>query len=123
MLHKTNPAKAVVCFLLCLLLSGSIFSQKQISGKIIGSNNLPVAGASVQVQGTTLGTVTTDSGFFSITVPADKDVLIVSVVGYKSKEITIGTQTNLSVTLEDDVSGLTEVIVTGYSGQQRKIIV
>src|SRR3990170_4387614 len=123
MLNYTNPAKAVVCLVLCLILSGSIFAQKKISGKIIGSNNQPVAGASVQVQGTTIGTVTVDDGSFAITMPAGKNVLVVSVVGYKSQEVTVGDQANISVTLEDDISGLTEVIVTGYSGQQRKKIV
>ena len=123
MLNKTNPAKAVVCFLLCLFLSGGLFAQKKITGKIIGSNIQPVAGASVQVQGTTLGTVTTTEGSFAITVPAGKNVLMISAVGYKSKEITIGSETDIPVTLEEDVSGLTEVIVTGYSGQQRKAIV
>lgn len=123
MLNKTNPAKAVVCFMLCLFFSGSIFSQKTISGKIIGPNNLPVAGASVQVAGTTIGTVTSEDGSFSITVPAGRDALNVSVVGYKTKQVAIGTSSTLSVSLEEDISGLSEVIVTGYSGQQRKNIV
>jgi TonB-dependent starch-binding outer membrane protein SusC len=123
MLNKTNSLRAVVCLLLCFLLSGALLAQKRISGKIINANSQPVGGATVQVKGTTVGTVTTNDGSFALNVPADKDVLVISFVGFKSKEITIGTQTEISVALEDDVSGLTEVVVTGYSGQQRKNIV
>ncbi len=123
MLNKTNPAKATVFLLLCFLLSSNLFAQKRITGKVLDSNNQPIAGASVQVKGTSVGEVTIADGSFAITVPAGSDVLVISVVGYKSKEIAIGSQTNIPTTLEDDVSGLTEVIVTGYSGQQRKNIV
>ncbi len=122
MLNKTNPAKAVVCFMLCLFFSGSIFSQKAISGTIIGSNSQPMAGASVLVKGTTIGTVSKTDGSFEVTVPANRNILVVSVIGYKSREVAIGNQTNISVSLEEDISGLSEVIVTGYSSQRKKDI-
>ncbi len=123
MLNKTNPAKAVICLLLCVLFSGVLSAQKQVTGKITESDAQPISGASVQVKGTTVGTTTDTDGSFSISVPAGRNTLVVSFVGFKNKEISIGSQTNIPVTLEADVSGLTEVIVTGYSGQQRKNIV
>lgn len=123
MLKRNYPAKAVVCLLLCLFSSSLLFAQKRISGKITSSTNQPVAGASVLVQGTSVGTVTAADGSYTLTVPEGKNVLIVSYVGFKTKEVTIGSENNIAVSLEDDISGLTEVIVTGYSGQQRKNIV
>lgn len=123
MLNKTNSLKAVVCLLLCVFFSGALLAQKRISGKIVNATSQPIGGATVQVKGTSVGTVTANDGSFALNVPAGKDVLVVSFIGLKTKEIGIGAQSDISVTLEDDVSGLNEVIVTGYSGQQRKAIV
>ncbi len=124
MLKKTNLlARAVVCFLLFVFLSGSLFAQKRITGKVTGTDGQPVTGASVQVKGTSIGALTGADGTFTLTIPAGRNTLAVSSIGFKNKEITIGTQTDISVSVEADVSGLSEVVVTGYSGQQRKNIV
>jgi TonB-linked SusC/RagA family outer membrane protein len=124
MLNKTNlPAKAVIFLLLGVLLSGSLFAQKRVTGKVTEANNQPVSGASVQVKGTAVGTLSLPDGSFALMVPAGRNTLVVSSVGFKNKEITIGTQTDIAVSVEADVSGLSEVVVTGYSSQQRKNIV
>ncbi len=49
--------------------------------------------------------------------------MVVSYVGFSRREVAIGTQTNLAGTLTEDASGLSEVVVTAYSRQQRKNIV
>ena len=123
MLKKINPAKALLCFLLFSLSSGFLLAQQRITGKVTSSTNEPIAGVSVLVQGTSVGTTTLNDGSFALTVPAGKKRLFVSYIGFKNQEINIGSQTNIPVTLDVDVSGLSEVIVTGYSGQQRKTIV
>ena len=120
---KVHPLTRVISILLALLFSTQVFAQKRITGRVTAANNQPVAGASVQVSGTSVGTVTGEDGSFSLNVPAGRNTLVVSYVGFTRREITIGTQTSLAVTLAEDASGLSEVVVTGYSSQQRKNIV
>lgn len=120
---KIYPLSKIICILLALFVSSQVFSQKKVSGKILSPSNQPVSGASIQVAGSSVGTVTQDDGSFSLNVPASAKTLIVSYVGYKRKEIAIGSQTSFTVSLEEDVSGLSEIVVTGYSSQQRKNIV
>ncbi len=125
MLKKTNPAKAVVCFLLCLFLSGSLFAQKKITGNVKGPGDKPVSGASVTVKGTNFGTVTSADGTFSINLPAGSTTLIVSSVGYEISEFNVANldgKTTLDVTMKELSTSLNEIVVTGYSTQRKKDI-
>lgn len=72
--------------------------------------------ASIVVKGTTKGTITDINGSFSITVPDDKSILIFSYVGYETKEVLVGRQTIINVSLKEGKS-LSEVIVVGYGTQ------
>jgi TonB-linked SusC/RagA family outer membrane protein len=81
-----------------------------------------VPGASVVVKGTTQGTVTDLDGSYSISVPADANVLVFSFVGYLTKEVNIGSSTTINVQLDPDVKLLSEIVVTGYGTQERRDI-
>src|SRR5262245_686221 len=85
-----------------LLLSSVIgFAQsKTITGTVRNEKAEPVSGASVFVKGTNVGTTTSPDGKFSIQLPANKSVLAITSVGYKSKELTVGAQANLDVQME-----------------------
>jgi len=96
--------------------------QKTISGKVTDASNLPVAGATIAIKGNNVATQTNADGTFSLSVPADA-VLVVSFVGFEPKEVSVGTQSSLSITLSSSSSNLNEVVVTGYSSQQRRNIV
>ncbi len=124
---QTTSFKRSSCLILLLLFvfSFSSFAQKRISGKVLSNDSSAqaITGASIQVAGTSIGTVTGPDGTFTLNVPAGRNTLVVSYVGFKPKQVAIGNQTNLSITMEDDVSGLSEAIVTGYTSQQRKNIV
>ena len=72
--------------------------------------------ASIVVKGTTKGTITDTDGAFTINVPDDKSILIFSYVGYETKEILVGRQTIINVSLKEGKS-LSEVIVVGYGTQ------
>lgn len=85
--------------------------DKTISGVIKDSQGEPIAGANVLVKGITQGTITDADGRFSLTVPANA-VLIVSYIGYKSKEISVGKQQVVNVALAEDAELLEEVVVT-----------
>lgn len=100
------------------------FAQtSRVTGKVIGSDNNPVAGASVTISGTTQGTVTDADGNFAITAPSDASLLINSI-GFVDQVIKIDGRTSLNVTLATGQSaGLEEVVVTGYTAQRKKDIV
>ncbi|WP_158974725.1 TonB-dependent receptor [Cellulophaga sp. L1A9] len=106
--------------IVALLFSAVAFSQGTITGIIVGSDsNEPLPGANVLVKGTKNGTVTDFDGNFSINASASSGSLVVSYIGYKSKEvsfsITSGSTSLGSISLDADASALDEVIVTTYS--------
>lgn len=88
----------------------------QVSG-IVSDASGPIPGASVMVKGSTVGIVADMDGKFSFTLPPSVNSILVSALGYNSKEVAI-TSNNLNVSLQEDASTLNEVVVTGY-GRQR----
>lgn len=94
-------------------------NNKRITGVVKDANGEPVIGANIVVKGTTNGTITDMDGNFVLDVPADA-VLHVSYIGYSDKEIPVGNQTVLTVSLAEDSRALDEVVVIGY-GTARKI--
>lgn len=95
------------------------FQSVPVSGTITDQAGLPLPDVSVTVKGTSAGVVTDASGVFSITVPSSKSVLVISYSGYETQEITVGTQTSISVQLKLTGNDLDQVVVIGY-GTQRK---
>jgi len=93
-------------------------AQTKIKGKVVDSNQEPLIGASVMQRGGTQGTVTDISGDFELDLPANS-TLVVSYVGFTTKEVEVGNQTQLRIVLEADNRALDEVVVVGY-GTQRK---
>src|SRR5690606_7145196 len=90
-----------------------------IRGKVVDGSGEPVPGATVLVEGTTIGTATDIDGNFSLDVPEDA-VLLVSFIGYKPLRIEVGSQTDLTLTLTEDASALDEVVVVGYGTVERR---
>ena len=95
--------------------------ESPITGKVSTKSGEALPGVSVSVKGTKRGTATDIDGSFKIN--ADKgEVLVFSFIGFNQAEITIGDNTNLTVSLEESASALSEVIVTGTrSGGRTKI--
>lgn len=92
---------------------------KKITGVVVDATGEPVIGANVVVKGTTNGTITDFDGNFSIEdVPAGA-TLQISYIGYLTKEVPVGNQTALQITLTEDSQALDEVVVVGY-GTMRK---
>ncbi len=90
-----------------------------MSGTVVDSKGETIIGASVVLKNNkSVGTITDFDGKFTLTVPNDKAVLIVSYVGMKSREIKYSPN-SLKVALEDDAQMLDEMVVVGY-GQQKK---
>ena len=103
-----------------LLFCGQIMAQDRVvTGKITDSKDAsPIVGATVTVKGGTAGTQTDTQGNFQLRVPAGATTLVVSSVGYGSREVPIGTE-SLQVALEQRNAALNEVVVVGY-GTARK---
>ena len=92
-----------------------------IRGVVTDANKIPLPGVNVVVKGTTIGTITDAQGKYSISLPqVDNMVLVFSFIGLKKKEVSIGKQTEINVTMEEDIADLGEVVVTGYQTISRE---
>ncbi|SFU10445.1 TonB-linked outer membrane protein, SusC/RagA family [Algoriphagus locisalis] len=110
----------VLSLFLFLIASGSTFAQsKTVSGVIKSSTGETMPGVNVLVKGTTIGTASDIDGNFSLTVPSDESILVFSFIGYTSREVRVGNSSELNVTLDEDLSQLSEVVVVGYGTQER----
>ncbi|SFU14213.1 TonB-linked outer membrane protein, SusC/RagA family [Algoriphagus locisalis] len=94
--------------------------KKQISGKVLDVKQVPVPGVTVLLQGTTTGTVTDIDGSFQLLVPVEGAVLDFSFIGFKKQSILVGNQSEVTVTIEEDIAGLEEVVVIGYGTQKKE---
>lgn len=94
--------------------------QSIITGMITDLEGMPLAGANILEKGTTNGTQADFDGNFSISVEDSNAVLVISYVGFASKEVSLNGQTNFTITLEESAAGLDEVVVVGYGTQQKK---
>lgn len=123
---------AMLFFSICILNPGTAFSKKNFAEKI-NAHALTIAGtvkdavtgsglagASVVVKGETEATTTDANGNFSISVPDNTAILVVSYVGYVQKEVQVENNTRLEITLESNASELAQVVVVGYGTQRQK---
>jgi TonB-linked SusC/RagA family outer membrane protein len=90
-----------------------------VSGKITDNKGLPLPGVNILEKGTANGVTSDPNGGYKITVKDAGSVLVFSSIGYKSKEVKIGSQTAIDVELSVSSSDLDEVVVVAY-GQQKK---
>ena len=102
-----------------LLASASAFAQNiTVGGVVTDTNDEPVIGATVMVAGTQTGTSTDVDGAFSISAPANGQ-LVVSVIGYATETIDIDGRTFIAVKVKEDAEFLDATIVVGYGTGQK----
>src|SRR5579859_8024157 len=96
--------------------------QKPISGKIQNADGSPLPGATIMVKGATTASTADAQGNFSIEIPdnINNPVLVVSAVGYTTKEIPVKGSLRLDIRLDVDIKKLNDVVVVGYGTQKRK---
>ena len=93
-------------------LSGSaVHAQAPIKGIVKDATGETLVGVSISIKGTTTGTQTDVNGAFTLNA-SPGDVLVFTYIGYARQEITVGTETNLTVTMKSDAKSLSEVVVT-----------
>jgi TonB-linked SusC/RagA family outer membrane protein len=111
----------VVLLLLCNTVAWA--QSRTVSGKVTsGDDGSTIPGVNVIEKGTSNGTVTDVDGNYSLTVTSGESILVFSFVGFTSQEAAVGAQTSISVTLQPDVTALSEVVVVGYGTQEKKEI-
>jgi TonB-linked SusC/RagA family outer membrane protein len=119
---KLNVMKKYVTLILAtIVLAGYAQAQTVLTGKVSDANGDPMIGVSVYIKGTSAGTVTDLEGTYQLNVPAGSEagVLTFSLVGYIPQEVSIGNRTDISVVLQEDTKLLDEVVITGYTSQER----
>ena len=90
-----------------------------VSGVVSDENGDAIIGATVKVEGTSLGTVTDSNGRYSISLPRDRNQLSFSYIGYLTQTRTVKGST-LNVTLKEDKNTLNDVVVIGYGVERRR---
>ncbi|EDM34403.1 putative outer membrane protein, partial [Pedobacter sp. BAL39] len=119
----------MVCALLCLPAPASASlkanvavqvpqSQQQLTGTVTDDENITVPGVSVTVKGTKISTATNSDGVFKVAA-APGAVLVFSMLGFQTQEVTVGSQKVLSVQLKSTSKQLTEVMVVGYGSKNK----
>lgn len=91
-----------------------------VSGRITDSSGDGLPGVNVVEKGTSNGTTTDTDGKYAFQVSGPSSILVVSFVGYTSKEITVGNATTFDIILESDIKALEEVVVVGYGTMKKK---
>lgn len=117
-MNKKRFFSTLVSLFSCAL----IYAQNTVTGTVTDQGGIPLAGASVIEKDTSNGTATDFDGNFSIDVAAGA-ILEFSYIGFKTKEISVGNQTTLTVTLEEDSESLDEVVINalGFKEQRDKM--
>lgn len=110
-----------VLLIMIVLSAGALAlaQNKRISGTVKGVDGKPIAGATVLVKGTSIGTTTNAEGRFSVQAPAD-GMLVVSFIGYASKSVNIAGKTRLDIALKEDTHAIDDVIVVAYGTAKKE---
>ena len=108
------PKSFTILVIILMISSNLLFAQgRQISGTVLDNGGAPLPGASVQLKGTTTGTITDVNGKYKIQA-LEEATLVFSYIGYIKQEILVGSKTTIDVSLKSEESSLSEVVVVGY---------
>lgn len=119
-MEKANLIKRVMLCTAMPMVAGAAFAQHVITGTVSDDSG-PLIGATVYVKDAkqTTGTVTDIDGKFSITVPGNKSMLVVSYIGYETTVVPTDKKKNISITMIPENNMLQETVVIGYGTQQK----
>jgi TonB-dependent starch-binding outer membrane protein SusC len=96
------------------------FQMPTVSGRVTSKDEgVGLPGTNIIIKGTTQGTVTDSNGDFRIEVPSSESILIFSAIGFTSQEVVLNGRTTLNITMEPDITTLSEVVVVGYGTQKK----
>ena len=108
---RIRQISTVIAFILAS--TAALFGQSTVKGTITDADSKePLVGAAIAIKGTSKGTLADFNGMYTIDVPAGATTLVVSFVGYATKEIAVGKETNLDIQLSTGVA-LDNVVILG----------
>tara|TARA_R110002049_G_scaffold309049_1_gene516195 strand:+ start:1767 stop:5093 length:3327 start_codon:yes stop_codon:yes gene_type:complete len=102
--------------------SGPIKLQMLVSGRVTDNDGSPLSGANLVEKGTTNGVTADFDGNFAIGLEDSNAVLMVSYIGYSTKEVPVNGQASVNIVLEESTAGLDEVVVIGYGTSKKSEI-
>lgn len=106
--------------LLCMLMwSAAMCADVLVTGRVIDEAGEPMIGVNVLIQGTGTGTLTNIDGEFTMEVPSSTSVLLLSYMGYQTREVQAGNGQLGTITLEEMAQNIDEVVVVGYGVQKK----
>ena len=109
--------KAITLVLVALVASSLVAiaqNNQQVIGKVLDSSKTqPLVGATIMVEGSSIGTTTDNDGIFTLNNISAKAVLLISFAGYATERVPVKGRKNLSVSLTADKAQLNEVVVGG----------
>ncbi|MEM8565784.1 MAG: TonB-dependent receptor [Bacteroidota bacterium] len=112
--------KLLFLFLIGSLIFDVVYAQQTISGQVTDAEDgEPLPGVNILVKGTSSGTVSDFNGNYSLSVE-EGTILVFSFVGYQPQELSVGSQTVLNVSLNSDVTQLSEIVVVGFGTQIKR---
>ena len=103
--------KLLLTTLTVIGLVSALMAQRTVTGQVYDDAGEPVIGASILVKGTTVGTVTDFDGAFTVEMPDESNIVVISYTGYQTQEIEVGSESTLNVIMEQGVA-LDEIVVT-----------
>jgi len=120
--EKNKGAKALLSGALLLLTTLGLAQERTVTGTVVSTaDGMAIPGVNVVVKGTMNGTATDFDGNYSIVV-IDNATLVFSYLGFITKEVAVSGQSNVNVSLEEDVNALEEVVVVGYGTTKKSDI-
>lgn len=110
----------ILTLILALVVQLTFAQQKTITGTVTDDTGLPLPGANVIVKGTSSGTQSDFDGNYTVSANVGQ-TLVFSYVGFVAKEVKVGAQNKIDVSLLPDAAALEEVVVTGYSTRNQTV--
>lgn len=99
-----------------------VIQHKEVKGLVTNGSGLPLPGASIVEKGTTNGTQTDFDGEFALSVSDENAVLVISYIGFKTKEVAVDGQTDITIGLIEDAASLDEVVLVGYGSRKSRAL-
>ena len=121
-IYYALASKLMLLFIFSLGVSQSAVAQRTIEGKVFDTAGEALIGASVLVKGTTIGTITDLDGSFSLNLPDNQNMIMISYTGYSDLEVDMTGKSNYMATMSEDSELLDEVVVIGYGRQKKSVV-
>ena len=119
LLFDKIPIIRIFSMLAFYFLSISWANAQEIKGVVVDQSNVPILGVNVLLKNTARGVITDFDGNFNIDAKKG-ETLVFSFIGFETKEVIVGSQNVITVTLEEGIAQLDEIVVVGY-GKQKKV--